>query len=284
MAPQRTTPGWRPVSAAALLVEPRDRVVGHERPVRVDRATGCRPAGARRRRRRRSSGVDRALGEVEVLPAVGPRRQRLGQRAPRRRGRARAISGVAAIATGERDELRRRGATARRRPRAGGPAHRRAGAARPAAATCSASGPTGVEEGLDAGLRERAEHRESETNGRRALGVHVQPHQRLGRHPGERVDLGREGAQAGAASPAPVVVGAEHRAVDDHQPATAQERRAARASAAGCSIRNDVVTASGAVGRPGAHSRSTGSACGHVPQQHPGVRRLDVGTAGTPAR
>ena len=189
-------PGLRR-SAPAVLPQPRHRVVGREDAVRVDGAADPGQLGPRRVGVRRA-GVDRALGEVQVRAGrwrTAPAPRSAGRRP---RGPGRPVSGVAAIATREGDEL---GVEVREhpgRPRAGGPARRRAGAARRASSeVCGVRDRPRARKASTAASGSEPSMALSETNGRAALGVHVQADQRLGRHPGEGVDLRAQRPQPG---------------------------------------------------------------------------------------
>ena len=73
-----------------------------------------------------------------------------------------------------------------------------------------------AEEGVDALVGQRAEHRCRGDAGSRALRVHVQPDDRGRRDPGEGVHLRLEGAQLGEDLGGGLVIG-EHRTVDHHE-------------------------------------------------------------------
>ena len=184
-----------------------------------------------------------------------------------------AISGVVAIATREGGVCRVDRRRARRGPRARGPGRRRAGAARPTSSEDVEPGPDLLEERVDRRVAELADERAVRDAGRRALGVHVQPDQRPGRHPVEGVDLGAEAAQQ-AEDRAASRVAAEHRPVDDDERAAAQRLgdRRQRREVEEAERRRDGV---GRLGRPVGPAAQHALGVVAVPDEHAGIRRLD---------
>ncbi len=113
----------------------------------------------------------------------------------------------------------------------------------------------------------------SETAGRRALGVHVQPGQGPGGHAVEGVDLRAEPAQQ-AEDRAGLGVAAEHRPVDDDERPAAQRLRdrRQRREVEEAERRRDGVRC---LGRPVGPATQHALGLVAVPDEHAGIRRLD---------
>ena len=181
----------------------------------------------------RRAGVDRVLGEVEVLTTVRERRQGLGQ-ADGVRVRLGAHLRGDRHAAGEREELRRPAGTGRRHPRGERPSAPPSWRSSATSSDDVASGPASARNASTAASGNEPSIALSEANGAPPSGSMCRRTSDLaGTRPKVSIS-GLQRAQAGEQLGA-ALVGAEDRAVDDDELTAAEERRAARAAEAAAS-------------------------------------------------